>query len=565
MTAPGLRTTVQDFGLGVVEGGQGAVALVIGLALGGTTNQVVGFGAKAAAEGLLVAGPALESVVSKLAAGASAVYFCRSLASSNGSASAVTKTGTGTGTVTTAIAPHADILVTCTTAGALGTAAFTFKVGNATASAPVTSAAGWSSTGYQVPGTFVTIVFVAGSYVAGGTPDSYLLSSADGTVTHPTGAGPAVPTYSASPVDAYDVIVEIMGDGGLGAGTFRYSIDGGDNYVGDVQIPSGGKFALQASNGLGTGVVLTFASTFVKGDKHTFTTTSASSSVSDVAAAFDAAILDASQWDMVHVVGTPANAAGAATLHATVATKMAAAKAAGRFARAMIECPQTESDSTIKSAFTNVADTRVAVCVGDFEHTSPLTGKVNRRNAAWAASARAVAIAEGEALHYVGRGTLDQVKSLYRDEGLTPGLDDARFLTLTTFPGYSGYYVTRGRVMAQPGSDFSFWQHGRVIDRACKIGRDIGMPLVGKSLRVNATTGKILEVEARRIEKRIRSAIEGDLQARGQISAVSVVVNRDTNIISTSALDIDIGVVPLAYADFVNETLRLVNPALVLS
>lgn len=565
MTAPKLTSTVQDFGLGVVEGGAGARSLVIGIALGGTTNAVVGFGAKAAAESLLVAGPALEAVVSELAAGAAAVYFCRSLPSSNGSASAVTKTGTGAGTVTAAIAPHADILVTCTTAGALGTAAFTFKVGNATASAPVLSAASWGTTGYQVPGTFVTLVFTAGAYVAGGTPDTYLVSSADGAVTHPTGAGPAAPTYSASPVDAYSVIVEIMSDGGLGAGTFRYSIDGGDNYVGDVQIPSGGKFALQASNGLSTGVVLTFASTFVKGDKHTFTTTGPSSSVSDVASAFDAAILDTSQWEMVHVVGAPANAAGAATLHATVATKMASAKTAGRFARAMIECPQTEADSAIKSAFTSVADTRVAVCVGDFEHTSPLTGKVNRRNAAWAAMARAVAVAEGEALHYVGRGTLEQVKSLYRDEGLTPGLDDARFLTLTTFPGYPGYYITRGRIMAQPGSDYSFWQNGRVIDRACKIGRDIGMPLIGKSLRVNQTTGKILEVEARRIEKRIKTAIEGDLLARGQISGVTVVVNRDTNILSTQTVDIDIGVIPLAYADFVNETLRLVNPALVLS
>jgi hypothetical protein len=565
MTAPKLTINVQDFGLGVVESGAGATAIVFGVALGGTTNTVVGFGAKAAAEGLLVAGPALEAIVSKLDAGASRVLFTRCAPSTFGAAGSVTKVGTGAGTITPSAIPHADILITCTTGGALGTAQFTFKVGNAAASAPVTSAASWSTTGYQVPGTFVNVVFVAGTYVAGATPDTYLLSGADGTVTHPTGTGPAAPSYTASPVDAFSVVVEVRSSGGLGAGTFRYSIDGGDSYVGDVLIPSSGKFAIPLSSSVGTGVLLTFASTFVAGDVYSFTTTHPSYSTTDLASAMDAAIADSSKWSMVHVVGAPANAAGAATLHATVATKMTAAKNAGRYARAMIECPQTESDAAIKAAFANVADTRVAVAVGDFEHTSPLTGKVNRRNAAWAAMARAVQIPEGEALHYVGRGTLDQVKSLYRDEGLTPGLDDARFLTLTTYPGYAGYYVTRGRIMAQAGSDYSFWQNGRVIDRACEIARDIGMPLIGKSLRVNPSTGKILEVEARRIEKRIKTAIEGDLLARGQISGVSVVVNRDTNIISTQTLEIDIGVIPLAYADFINETLRLVNPALLLS
>jgi uncharacterized protein DUF2586 len=547
---PDVTINVQDFGLGVVEPGAGKAQLAVGVCVGGAINAVYGFGAVSAAKSRLKAGKLLEAVVSKLDAGSPTVFAVRANPSTYGAPGAIAHAGPGSGTVTAAAAPHKVVLGKITTAGTLGTMAIAFSVDGGAYAQPITSVAGGSWI-KDVDDTFLRITFPAGTYVLN---EVYTFAT-DGTDSK-SGAGP-VATKTASPVDDLDVIIEVRTDGALGVSTFRYSLDNGDVYSGDVQIPAGGKVALTDA-----GIVVTFAGTFTAGDLYTFNATAPSYSTSDLNTALDAANADTSQWAMVHIVGMPTTAAGAASVAAAVDTKMTAAAGSFRFARAMVECPQTEGDTAIKAAFASFSSLRVGIACGDFEHLSPLTGRLNRRNAAWAAMARAGQIEEGEALHFVGRGSLVQVKSLYRDEGLTPGLDDARFITLTTFAGYPGYFVTRGRLMAPGGSDFSAWANGRVMDRACTIARAIALPIVGKAVRVERVTGKIVEVEAKRIESLIKRAIEADLVARGQASDVLVVVDRAANILSTSRLPIDVGVIPLGYGDFVTITMHFINPAL---
>jgi VCBS repeat-containing protein len=550
MSNPDVTENIQDFGLGVVESGAGSAEVSFGLCVGGTNNTVYGLGSVSAAKAQLIAGELLESVVSKLSAGVPVVYAVRCNPTTYGSNGTVTHTGPGTGTVTPSTAPHAQILVKITTGGAAGTYQIAVSYdGGVTYGSPVVSSAGaWV---YDVPNTYLRITFANASH----TLNNVFTFATDGTISQ-TGAD-TLPTKAASAIDRYDMIVAAVVGGALGTATFKYSLDGGDNYSAEIQIPGGGKYVVP-----NTGIVLTFASTFTAGDTYAWTASAPSYGTSDLSAAMDAANTDTSAWAMAHIVGVPASAAAAASVAATVDTKMTAAQSAYRFARAVVECPSDEGDAAVKSAFANFGSLRVGVACGAFEHLSPLTGRINKRNAAWAFMARAGTIGEGEAPHWVGRGPLDQVKSLYRDEGVTPGLDSARFITLRTFAGFAGYYVTRGRLMAPGGSDFTFWANGRVMDRACTIARQISLPIVGQKLRVDRTTGKILEVEAKRIEKRIQRAIEADLVARGQASAVTVAVDRANNVLSTQTVNIDIGIVPVGYSDFVNETLHFVNPAL---
>ncbi len=547
MALPGVSMDVEDFGLGVVEAGAGGAQLAIGVSLGGTNYEVNTFASKSAAEDLLVAGPLLEAVVSKLAAGASEVSAVRAKATTYGSLSAVTHTGTGSGTVVPTAAPQVQVLAKVTTAGVLATAYIAFSVDGGAYGDPVLTTV--SSFVYDVPDTLLRITFPAGTYLI-----NEVYTFATTGVISQSSTGP-LPTKAVSPVDAYEVEVEILLAGALGVATFRYSLDGGDAFSGEILVPSGGVYVIPSA-----GIVLTFASTFVLDDTYSFTTTSGSYSTTELALAMDAAIADTSVWDLVHVVGTPSSAAGAATVFASVATKMDEAEALFRYARAIIECPSTESAATVKAAFAALSANRVGVAIGDFEHASP-NGKTLRRNAAWAITARLTAIPEAEAAHRVARGSLKQVSSLHLDEGRTPTYDVARFLTLRTFPGFSGYYVTKGRLMAQAGSDFTLLANGRVMDRACTIARGVELPLVGEDLEVDAETGFIIETEALRIEKRIRRAIEADLLARKQVSAVIVTVARDTNILSTQALDVDIGIVPRGYSDYIRTTLRFFNPA----
>jgi hypothetical protein len=549
MTLPNASMEIEDFGLGVIEAGDGGKPLVIGVCLGGTNYEVNTFGSKQAAENLLIAGPALEAVVSKLAAGASQVTAVRAKNATQGTVGSVTHTGTGTGTVTPSAAPQVQVLAKVTTGGALATAYIAFSVDGGEYGTPQLTTV--SSFVYDVPDTFLRITFPAGTYVLN---EVYTFATS-GAISQ-SGAGP-LPTKSVSPVDAYEVIVEITTAGALGVGEFKYSLDGGDAYSGEIQIPSGGVYVIPD-----TGVVLTFSGTFVAADTYSFSSTHPSYSTTELALAQDAANESQAEFDIVHVVGTPSSASAAATVFATVATKMDEAEAAFRYARAIMECPSSESDATVAAAFASLASSRVGVACGDFEHASPLTGRTLRRNAAWAVTARAGAIAEAEAVHWVGRGALRQVSSLHRDEGQTPALDAARFLTLRTYPGFAGYYVTRGRLMAQAGSDFTLLANGRVMDRACTIARSVLLPLVGQDVEVDSDTGYIVEADAAKIEKRARRAIEADLLARKQVSAVQVVVARDTNVLSTQALDVEIGLIPRGYSDYIRTKLRFVNPAL---
>ena len=57
----------------------------------------------------------------------------------------------------------------------------------------------------------------------------------------------------------------------------------------------------------------------------------------------------------------------------------------------------------------------------------------------------------------------------YHDEDATPGLDAARFLTSWQIIGLPGAYIMNSNLMAAPGSDFNWLQHGHVIDEACAV------------------------------------------------------------------------------------------------
>jgi hypothetical protein len=80
-----------------------------------------------------------------------------------------------------------------------------------------------------------------------------------------TGAGVVVP--SGSPLNNYDVEVEITADGSPGTATFRYTLNGGQTFSVSATIPGGGVVTIS-----GTGLTFTFAGVFVNGDAYIFQT-----------------------------------------------------------------------------------------------------------------------------------------------------------------------------------------------------------------------------------------------------------------------------------------------------
>jgi hypothetical protein len=545
--------TIADPGLGQVPASVANASAKIGVCSDGVVGTVYSANDNGTAANLLGQGPLVDAMAHTLSVAGGPVFALPINPSAAGSASAVTRgVQIGTGTLTVSLAPRQSIAIKIGTGGTNGTATFSVSLGGGAYGSIVATTGGTFA--YAVPGTLTTITLASGqTWVAA---DIYTVAT-DGTVTL-SGSGPAASnvTHADSPLDAYSVLVTVITTGALGAGVFSYSIDGGNSVSGQILIPSGGKYAIP-----GTGVVLVFSGTFTAGDTYTFTTTTAGFSNSDVTAALTTLLAAPIDFGFVHIVGMGANSAAAAATAAVVQTAMGTAEAGFRYMFAVTECPTSESDATVAAAFGTTVAIRIGVCAGDAALISPLNGRILRRNLAWVYSARLALIPAGEDPGFVGRGALPNVKSIYRDEQATPLLDASRFVTLRTFPGRPGYFVTNGNMMASPGSDFNLVQRRRVMDVACKVVRNAEMPFLNGSVRVDPKTGFIDERDAQTFENTVNSQLRAAVVATGMASSSSVVMNRTTNILATNSEPVTVRILPLAYLKQIQTNIGFTNPA----
>lgn len=556
MSLPEATLEILDPGLGQVPASFANAEAAIGVCSKGLPNTFYSIGSPNSAKSQLGSGPLVEAILQRLSVAGAPVYAVPASPVSAGAVGATAHTGPGAGAVVGSAGPAEVIVVKIILGGAVGTATFQVKVGTGGYGSTITTAAT-----YVLPGTLTTLAFAAGTYVANDTYTHQLI----GTVTL-TGTGPAtgMDTTTHNAVDNFAVSVKIGTAGALGTATFQYALDSlaeADHaYGAQILVPSGaGKYAIP-----GTGIVLTFASTFVSADLYTFAATTAGYTTTAATDALTALGTDPRKWALLHVVGTAATETAAATLAAVVATAMNTFETNYRYARAIIECPSTGiTDANILAAFdTEVVNSRVGVCVGEVDTISPTTGRTQKRNLAWAYMARLGAIPFSEHPGRVRRGPIKNVTRIYRDEAATPVLNDQRFVTSRTFVGLPGYFITAGKMMASAGSDFDEIQRCRVMDQASDITRQALVLFVNESVRVDPKTGFIDERDAQKIEAEVRSKLKAALVSPGHASAVNVVVDRAANILSTGVEPVTISVTPLAYMSTIQGKIGFANPAL---
>ena len=383
-------------------------------------------------------------------------------------------------------------------------------------------------------------------------------ASVAGTVSSvtKTGSGTGTLAVTGNPLDAYEVVVHITRAGGLGTAAFVYSLDGGDTYSPEIAVPSGGTYNLP-----GTGLTLTFSGQFQAGDKYRFTTTAPGYSLTDLNAAIDALFAQAQlRYQFIHIVG-----AATPTVAAAVDARMGEAASQHRYIWAILDA-EDKSDSQLRTNWASFASTRVGVGAGYAEIASPITGRVHRRPISWLWAGRRAARPAQEDVGRVASGPLVGVVRLHRDEYVSPGLDEARFTTARTYPAYAGYYLTQGRLMAPPGSDYELDQYRSVMDLACTVAYQAGLRFVNESIRVDPATGGIAEKDAVRVEGYIagmlRAALKGKVSEEEGQPAVRVQVDRTENILSSRRLPVRIGIVPLGYAKYIWVDIGFENPAL---
>ena len=564
MAIPDVSVTVQDGKLGIAPANSNQTQLKIGVSMLGLANTIYPLSdVSTTATTLGKGGPLAEAtalalatqVNSGLAVQGGPVYAVPVNPSVAGTVSAVTKVGTGSETLTVTVKNAVAMKVKVTTGGDVATArvAYSFD-GGATYGADVLTAATLVVAG----NTLTTLSFTGGTSGAFVVGDVWSIATTGTATLTGTGTG-TVAVSAASPVDSYTGKVTLLTGGALGTATFNYSLDNGRTFSPTLLVPSGGVYVVPD-----TGLIFTFSGTSTAGDYFTFTTTAAGYSTSDMNAALTAVLADPREWAFLHLVGQASSSAGAATMTAAVQTQLETAASQYRFARGIVELP-VDTDSGILSAFASTNATRVNVAAGTAYVTSVLNGRIQARSAGWVVAARAAKVAPSEDLGRIASGSLGGVVALVRDENATQGLDAAYFSTLRSIIGRTGYFITTGRLRGGPGSDFVYWQNGRVMDIACKAARDALLTFLNDSVRVNKTTGYILEADARGIENYVGSAVRAQTTQPGYASAIDFKVLRNVNILSTSTLPTELTIVPLGYARAITLLIGFSNPALTIT
>ena len=368
-----------------------------------------------------------------------------------------------------------------------------------------------------------------------------------------------------SPLDAYEVIVEITSTGSVAAAdfNFKYSLDDGRTFSAEQVCPAGGAFTIPSS-----GLTVTFTDNagtpfFEKGDAHSFDTTAPYYGTGELAAAVAVLNADPTEWAFLVLTGKPASAVDGATMFNALDVHLDTFEASFRFVRAMMDAG-SDTPANIAAAYAAVESRRIMAVFGDADTASakPFDGwGTPKLSALVPVAGRAADSLISTDLGRVASGRLSGVLEISHDENFDELLDQHKIATLRSHLGRSGFYVTRGRLKSPVGSDFSDWQLGRIMDVACRdvfIGQqnflNIGVRTTG--------AGAIDERDARRLETQIDSRLRANLTqptnaegTPGQVSAVRYAIDRTNNILASSQLISEVAVQPLGYARFISTTI----------
>jgi len=210
------------------------------------------------------------------------------------------------------------------------------------------------------------------------------------------------------------------------------------------------------------------------------------------------------------------------------------------------------------TAWTPFVSDRVAVFAGTADIYSSAPGSYDIRPGSWLMSGREGLVPIQEDLGYVGRGPLPFILppdvtngryGVYHDEQSKPGLDAARFCTLRSFHGLPGFYITNGRTMATPGSDFTYIQNRRVIDQTATLLDIVAKQFINMQVRVNSD-GTIFPIDAGGIEDKCSTFLYAGL--KDNVVSITVKVDRTINVLSTQTLKITCSILPFGYTKYIN-------------
>jgi len=591
MALPKVSITQVDGSLGIVPTVSTGLHVKIGAASTGNVGELTSFTSDLDAKNVYTSGRLLDSISVALAiAQGGPVYAMRMATSVAGTVSPVQtllQTGSDGALATTGSAPLDDylVIVKIVRAGKVGTSpypTFTYSLDNGITTSDEIAVP--SAGTYNIANTGLTIVFSNGA--TGFKVDDQFSFTTVGASSNNTDLSNALTALFALPIDFEFIHVVAPCDSTLATTVAAYltaaesdvnnkrylhgiveTID--MDYIAKLTT-SGNAFPMTFAGGelLKIDISNDFGATFPVQKTFTFPAVTYANIAALVAAlnvqSFTGGLFSVSASATANELQLSTfSDKGKVILKVNAASTAVPALIA--YTLGQVAAGQTEDNwmNALIAAFATFSSPRVAVVAGHADIYSPISKRYMRRSGAWLFSAKEAAISVSTHPGQVDLGPLPLVLNrdiskgkygIYHDEALKPGLDAARFTTLRSITNLPGFYVTRGRIMTTPGSDYQYTQYRRVIDLASKLTLVSATKFLNKDFDVNdadqPNPGAIVPSEAVPVEKNIQSYI---LSVMGQnITSATVIVDKISNFISTGIINISVAILPFGYAETIN-------------
>lgn len=378
-----------------------------------------------------------------------------------------------------------------------------------------------------------------------------------------TGTGTGTVSVTGSPNNAYDIVVEIVTSGNTNDGTFRYSIDGGNNFSDELTVPLAGAYELT-----GTGLTLKFADaeadgqSFVEHDAYAFSTTAPAMSNASVLEAVEKLIDFNKTIEVCHIVGVSGKALWAA-LQSEAKDFMELYKKPLIFLCEGRACREDETLDEYMAAMALECKgiSSLYVCVSltyaIYQRKDMRVQKVNM--------AGVVSGLIGSAKESLSVGCVEEfpvscakLQKMIPDgiETYSEQFDAMGYTVFRQYAGRDDYYVANANVMAPAGSDFPYVESVRVLNR---IVREIAKQASDK-IQAEVDPGN-LESSVAKIEAHLNIAME-ECERDKIISSGEVTIDTENlNILADETMDVRVAWVPMGTVRRFNLTFAVNNPA----
>lgn len=388
----------------------------------------------------------------------------------------------------------------------------------------------------------------------------------DGAVSDVTHAGESQGAFTVvgKPVNSFNVVVEITETGDTNEGSFKYSIDGGNTFSGDITIPLSGEYKVEE-----TGLTIKFeditseTKSFMEGDAYSFITTAPTMNNESVLKAVEKLQTFNKEVEVCHIVGTSnktlwaalqSMAVELAEIYKNPVIFLCEARACG--ADESIDdymYAMEQERKGISSLYVSVSATYALYVRKDL--------RTQVINMAGVISGIIGQAKESLSIGNVENFTISSAKLLKilpegMDEGYDKELDAIGYTVIRQYVGKEDFYIANGNVMAPNGSNFKYIESVRVLNR---IVRQVCMQATDKiQCEVDPMD---LEGSIAPIQSHLNIPIDSCISDK-VISSGEVTINTEgLNILADETLDVSVEWVPMGTTRIFNIGFKVNNPA----